>query len=269
MTLGIYWRGPLDSCNYGCAYCPFAKRRPTNLDVDRAALDRFVAWALQAPRRLRILFTPYGEALIWPWYQEAIVRLSHAPNVDCVGIQTNLSGALDFLRRADRVMLWASFHPTETALDPFVARVRATGGRCTVGVVSHPDHLEIAEALRAALPDVPFWVNAAKPGFRYPPGHKARWTALDPRFPLDLRPHASRGQPCRTGEDVIFVDGDGVVRRCHFVDTPLGDLYGDPLASMLAPRPCPRARCDCWIGYAHLPALGLPDPIFRGLSPRS
>ena len=27
--LEILWRGPLDSCNYSCDYCPFAKRAAT------------------------------------------------------------------------------------------------------------------------------------------------------------------------------------------------------------------------------------------------
>ena len=29
MRLSILYRGPLSSCNYDCAYCPFAKRRET------------------------------------------------------------------------------------------------------------------------------------------------------------------------------------------------------------------------------------------------
>ncbi|MEN8446791.1 MAG: radical SAM protein, partial [Cyanobacteria bacterium J06555_13] len=29
MNLSILYRGPLLSCNYGCEYCPFAKRQQT------------------------------------------------------------------------------------------------------------------------------------------------------------------------------------------------------------------------------------------------
>jgi sulfatase maturation enzyme AslB (radical SAM superfamily) len=46
MDLSILYRGPLSSCNYGCEYCPFAKREESyaQLETDRVALLRFVAW---------------------------------------------------------------------------------------------------------------------------------------------------------------------------------------------------------------------------------
>jgi MoaA/NifB/PqqE/SkfB family radical SAM enzyme len=264
--LGVLWRGPLDSCNYDCAYCPFAKRKASKrvLDADRAALQRFVGWVGSASRwSLEVLLTPYGEALIWPWYREALVRMSHVPHVRRVAIQTNGSAPLDFLADADRerVRLWISWHPTEIPADRFAARARAlheAGIGFSVGAVAVPEHLSAVEALREALPAaVPMWINAQKPGVRYDAEATARWSALDPAFPLDARPHRTRGRPCATGEEVVSVDGDGVVRRCHFVDEVLGNLYEADLADMLRPRPCPRARCDCYIGYAHLPDLDL------------
>ena len=260
--LGVLWRGPLDSCNYACTYCPFAKRAVDRrvLDADRAALTRFVAWVEQAAFELEILFTPYGEALIWPWYRAALTHLSHLPNVRRVAIQTNGSAPWEWARdaRLDTLALWISWHPTEISAEAFLERVhalRAAGLRVSIGAVAVPAHLAAIEALHAALPDVPMWINAQKPGVRY--DDAARWTAIDPDFPLDVRPHRSRGQACVTGESVISVDGDGTVRRCHFVDEVLGNLYSDDLPTLLRPRVCPRARCDCYIGYAHLPALGM------------
>ena len=46
LDLSILYRGPLSSCNYGCAYCPFAKHAETaaELDADRRALERFTDW---------------------------------------------------------------------------------------------------------------------------------------------------------------------------------------------------------------------------------
>nr|WP_277874821.1 hypothetical protein [Leptolyngbya sp. FACHB-16] len=43
MHLTILYRGSLVSCNYGCEYCPFAKRQQSaaELAVDRQSLDRF------------------------------------------------------------------------------------------------------------------------------------------------------------------------------------------------------------------------------------
>lgn len=264
--LAVLYRGPLDSCNYACSYCPFAKRsaRTSMLARDREALARFVAWATQTTHwDLEVSFTPWGEALVWPWYREALVQLSHAPAVRQVSIQTNGSGPMRFLARADpsRTSLWISWHPTEIAADPFVAKITAlheAGTRLSVGVVAVPDHLERIVALRRALPaEVPMWVNAQKPGVRYDAAVRERWRAIDPAFDVDADAHHPRGEPCLAGQDTITVDGDGNVRRCHFVDDVLGNLYADDLSAMLKPRACPRLRCDCWIGYSNLPRLGV------------
>ena len=50
---------------------------------------------------------------------------------------------------------------------------------------------------------------------------------------------------------MISVDGDGDVRRCHFVAERLGNLYDGSFASRLRARACPNGRCDCYIGYVH------------------
>ena len=60
-ALMVLYRGPLSSCNYGCAYCPFAKRHETNEQHahDGAQLSRFVDWALgRTGAPLRVFFTP-------------------------------------------------------------------------------------------------------------------------------------------------------------------------------------------------------------------
>ncbi|AUA10157.1 hypothetical protein CFP59_02254 [Streptomyces malaysiensis subsp. malaysiensis] len=62
---------------------------------------------------------------------------------------------------------------------------------------------------------------------------------------------------------MISVDGDGTVRRCHFVPTELGNLYDGSYRAALRPRPCPLAVCDCHIGYVHLESLPLYD-VFAG-----
>ena len=113
MNLTILYRGPLSSCNYDCWYCPFAKRQesPADLSKDRAALERFTAWVEDHPRiGLRILFTPWGEALVRRWYQDALVRLTALPHVSRVAIQTNLSCPLNWVDACDkeRLALWTT-----------------------------------------------------------------------------------------------------------------------------------------------------------------
>ncbi|KOG89839.1 radical SAM protein, partial [Streptomyces varsoviensis] len=215
--LTLLYRGPLASCDYDCPYCPFAKRRDSTaaLRADRAALERFTGWAAERREdRLSVLFTPWGEGLVRSWYRRALVELSRLPHLRRVAIQTNLSCRTGWLADADtdRVALWCTYHPGQTPYGRFLDRTReltALGVRFSVGVVGLPEHLDDARRLRADLPGhVYLWVNAAE-GHVYPDAEAARWTALDPLFPYSRHPHTSRGLPCRTGESVVSVDGDG------------------------------------------------------------
>ncbi|MDX3228471.1 STM4011 family radical SAM protein [Streptomyces sp. ME19-01-6] len=271
MDLTILYRGPLASCDYDCPYCPFAKRRDTReqLRADRAALERFTAWAAaNTGDRLSVLFTPWGEGLVRSWYRRALTELSRLPHIERVAIQTNLSCRTGWMAEADldTLALWCTFHPGQTPYDRFLAKSReltALGVRHSVGIVGLPEHLEPARRLRADLPErVYLWVNAAE-GRSYTDGEAAEWTALDPLFGYSRHPHRSAGLRCRTGASVVSVDGDGTVRRCHFVRAELGNLYDGSYRAALAPRPCPLAVCDCHIGYVHLETLPLYD-VFAG-----
>ncbi|GAA1263299.1 hypothetical protein GCM10009665_61120 [Kitasatospora nipponensis] len=276
--LTLLYRGPLASCDYDCPYCPFAKRRdpPEQLRADRAALARFTDWVAAAGERgdtLSVLFTPWGEGLVRSWYRQALVRLSRLPQVRRVAIQTNLSCRTDWLAGADldTLALWTTYHPGEVTERRFLARCReldALGVRYSVGVVGQPEHLAAARRLRAALPpEVYLWINAAE-GLEYRDAEAADWTALDPLFGYSRHPHPSAGRPCRTGDSVLSVDGDGTVRRCHFVPEVLGNLYDGSYRAGLGPTPCPRPVCDCHIGYVHLESLPLYDVFAGGVPER-
>ncbi|WP_199192663.1 STM4011 family radical SAM protein [Allosphingosinicella deserti] len=269
-TLSILWRGPLSGCNYACGYCPFAKRRDSRatLAADRAALERFERWVAARARRVAILFTPWGEALIRRYYRETITRLSHLPQVETVAIQTNLSGATGWLADCDtrRVALWATFHPGETDRARFVARIRelaALGVRHSVGVVALRSHFDAIERLRAELPTRTYlWVNAEESlQGCYAPAEIERLVAVDPLFELNNREYASLGRACAAGHTAISVRGDGEARRCHFIDAPIGNIYDPDFDSRLKPAPCTRATCNCHIGYRHLVDLGM-DGLF-------
>jgi MoaA/NifB/PqqE/SkfB family radical SAM enzyme len=268
LDLSILYRGPLSSCNYACAYCPFAKRQETapELRTDRDALERFVNWvaARSADDQLGILFTPWGEALIRRWYQEALIRLTRLPQVRRAAIQTNLSCRLDWVEACDkeRLALWATYHPTEVSRSRFQAQCLELDRRrvrFSVGVVGLKEHFGEIEALRRELPPhVYLWVNAYKqePDY-YDPGEIDWLEAIDPLFPINNRHHPSRGKACRAGRSVIAVAGDGTIRRCHFVKDPLGNIYEAGWEEALVERPCPNATCSCHIGYVHLDELKL------------
>ncbi|MEM7246211.1 MAG: STM4011 family radical SAM protein [Acidobacteriota bacterium] len=277
-TWNVLYRGPLSSCNYECAYCPFAKTSNTReeLDADAHALARFVGWvALQHERRVGVLFTPWGEALIQRPYQEAIIELSHLSHVHRVAIQTNLSCRVGWLAHAElgTAALWTTFHPTQVPLHKFVDRCRELddlGVRYSVGIVGLREHLDEMETLRSLLSsEVYLWVNAFKrrPDY-YETEDLDRIRAIDPYFELNRHYHPSLGRACNAGHLSFTVDGDGQARRCHFVDEPLGSIHDPGFAARLEPRPCPRATCGCHVGYVHVPDLGLQQLFGDGLLER-
>lgn len=260
--LSILYRGRLSSCNYDCAYCPFAKRRDTRATLQRDAADlaRFVDWAAaQTARTLSVLFTPWGEGLVRKHYRDAMVALSRLPHLRRVAIQTNLCMGTRWLDDADatRLAFWCTYHPTQTPCSAFLSRCRELkrrGIRHSVGMVALREHFEDIAALRAALPaDTPMWLNAydQRDATYYTERDIAWLRGIDPHFDDNLNPPPSLGAPCATGDSVVSVDGDGDVRRCHFVAAPLGNLYDGSFESRLRPRPCPNAICDCFIGYVH------------------
>ncbi len=264
--LSILWRGPLASCNYGCGYCPFAKRKDSRaaLMQDRAQLERFVAWVAARDRPVSILFTPWGEALIRRHYRTAMTRLSHMPQVQRVAAQTNLSfppGWLSACNR-ERVALWCTYHPGEVTRGRFLDRCRdldARGVRYSVGIVGLKEHFDEIEAVRAALDQkVYLWINAYKrqPGY-YAPADIDRLAAVDPLFELNNEVWKSEGRGCRGGHRAITVDGDGTARRCHFIREPIGNIYAPDFEDQLTPRICSGSVCRCHIGYVHMDDLDL------------
>lgn len=273
-ALSLLYRGRLSSCNYDCGYCPFAKTRDsrTTLQRDAADLARFVDWAARQTTTLSILFTPWGEGLVRKHYREAMIALSHLPQVRRVAIQTNLCIGTRWLDRVDTrsFALWCTYHPSQVSLRTFVDRcleLRRRGIRFSVGMVALRESFDEIERLRAALPaDVPMWLNAydQRTADYYDAADAARLTVIDPHFAYSLAPPPSAGAPCATGESVLSVDGDGNVRRCHFVAESLGNLYDGSFAARLGPKPCPNPICDCFIGYVHRKDLPFPRDYADG-----
>lgn len=267
MDLSILYRGPLSSCNYGCAYCPFAKHSETRAEhkADERALDRFVAWVGDRhDDTISVLFTPWGEALIRKRYQRALIRLTNMKNVRKAAIQTNLSGNLDWVDECDksRLALWTTFHPTEISSSRFLAKCLSLDQRrvrFSVGVVGLKEHTAEIEALRRELPPhIYLWINAYKRTANYYTLEDTeRFASLDPLFPINNQNHESYGRNCRAGESVIAVDGDGTIRRCHFIREPIGNIYTDNFKSALQERLCTNETCGCHIGYVHMNDLNL------------
>jgi MoaA/NifB/PqqE/SkfB family radical SAM enzyme len=71
---------------------------------------------------------------------------------------------------------------------------------------------------------------------------------LDPLLGYGVRGHLSGGQPCHAGKTAISVSGDGTVRRCHFIPTPIDNLYNGTWRAALRPRKCVKALNEGRIG---------------------
>lgn len=276
MDLTLLYRGSLESCDYGCEYCPFAKHAASDEELakDRSALERFVAWADSRPSsdRLRVLFIPWGEALVRSWYQDLFAELTRLPQVAKVVAQTNLSGSVDWLAKADatKAALWATYHPDWVERAAFLAKVeevRRHGARISVGMVGFRRlRDEIAQLRRELSSEVYLWINAVKnpwgpkrehPAEAYTAEDLAFFESIDPHFRTNTVEHPSLGRSCRTGTSVVTVDGDGNLRRCPFVQERIGNLYEPAFEKGLVEKPCPAQTCGCHIGYVHLDELGL------------
>jgi MoaA/NifB/PqqE/SkfB family radical SAM enzyme len=282
--LRLQYRGDLASCNYDCGYCPFAKRRDS-ADVserDRAALQRFVTWCETAAFRLRLLFTPWGEALVRKHYREAIVRLSHVPQVLELGVQTNLSRNPEWLMAANprNLQLWCTYHPSQTERANFLRRIDQLlriGVGFSVGMVALREELQEIQFMRQALDQratasrrpIYLWLNAFDGRSRdyYSPDMIQTLNSIDPHFAFNLEPVASLGADCRAGSEALSVNARGDVQPCHFVNKPLGNLYDGSFSQSLVRRLCPNARCDCYIGYSLRRDLLFQAPLTRGFAP--
>ncbi len=262
MTYSLLYRGFLSSCNYSCGYCPFAKRADNRRQLlrDRQSVEHFSNWiAEQTSEQWKILFTPWGEALTRSWYRAALIRLSHLPQVLRAGAQTNLSCGVRWINECnlERLSLWTTFHPSEISASVFalkVMRLRERGVLLSVGMVAVPGLLSDVQDMRDRLPpDVYMWLNAQQPRRRpYSEDEIARYSQIDQNFQLTLRPVRSQGRPCPAGEVAFTVDGNGDMRRCHFVDAVIGNIYDAKWRSALMPRNCPNACCKCFLGTSQL-----------------
>lgn len=265
-TLNILYRGSLASCNYDCTYCPFAKTKDSRaaLQYDRECLEKFVNWVSQQNRKIAILFTPWGEALIRKYYQEAIIKLSQLEQVQKVSIQTNLSSNLAFLEKTNKskVALWTTFHPTETSIEKFLQQcnqLKKKRVKFSVGIVGKRENFDYVQELRSALPDsIYFWVNAFK---RIPDYYSKKdiefLNKIDPLFNLNNTIYKTKGKACFAGEKSISIDGEGNITRCHFIKNKIGNIYHNSLEEILKPTNCSNESCRCYIGYFNLKELEL------------
>ena len=196
--LELLYRGSLKSCNYGCSYCPFSRHRHSGqeLSKDQERWEYFVRTVEERAEVLDIrslLVTPYGEALIHPWYWEGLGRVSALAGIEAAGAQTNLSfqvrESLELFDRAGgdrgKLRLWATFHPEMVSAETFsgVCRQLLSEGVCLcAGGVGVPGNLEALLELRRRLPEeICLWINPMDGlGRPYTEEETKRFLEIDP-----------------------------------------------------------------------------------------
>lgn len=284
----MLYRGSLKSCNYCCSYCPFSKHgmQEKELAKDRQQWVSFVQYYITYAKRLdlhALMLTPYGEALLHPWYWEGMARLSALMWVEAVGAQTNLGFPVgDSLRlfvenggALKKLRLWATFHPEMTTVEEFVhscGRFLSEGVLMSVGAVGVPENLALLRCLRERLPKgVYLWINKMDGlGRGYTAEERRAFLDIDPYFYRELLPHPADASQC---QGRFFAEADGRLRMCNIspvLEIGWKELFCNGAKAGEGQRfqPCTRKRCSCYLAYggmenAENQILFGPEPLFR------
>lgn len=283
----ILYRGSLKSCNYHCSYCPFAKHRSLQRERDQDRKEWFRFIESLGDRRVSgdfraLMIVPYGEALIYPWYWEGMAAASRLEGMDAVGAQTNLSFPLEeslayFEKaggRAEKLRLWATFHPEMISPEDFgdkCRQVREAGIVLCAGAVGVPEAIGQIRRLRACLPEeIYLWINRMD-GLRreYTEEERRAFLELDPYFWRELMPVPADVGQCRGR---AFVESNGQRRLCNISRMTVENWYEPEEMTGERDREallqCGRKRCSCYLAYGGRAdvmnsLLFGPYPLFR------
>lgn len=285
----VLYRGSLKGCNYDCSYCPFSKHRigQKELQRDRQAWLRFVESVVKtevSDDYQGFMVTPYGEALIYPWYWEGMAALSREEKTEVVGAQTNLSFALkeslDYFEKSggklEKLRLWATFHPEMISPENFARKciqVWKFGITVCAGAVGKPENLALVQKLRSLLPqEIYLWINKMDGlGRDYTEAEKASFLEIDPYFWQELIPVLADGRQCR---ERLFVESDGRQRSCNIGRVIEGNWYDKKTVPKKEADGgagfwhCTRKFCSCYLAYGGRSdfinqVLFGPYPVFR------
>ena len=284
----VLYRGSLKSCNYQCSYCPFSKRPGQNKDKlnrelrnDREQWFSFVKMISENAEKYNVrsvMITPYGEALIHPWYWEGLSRLCGRGDIEAAGAQTNLSFPVEpffeLFRKGggkpERLRLWATFHLEMTSVDVFAkkcAELSGLGIRLCAGAVGVPENMELIKRLRRKLPEgIYLWINRMD-GMRraYTPKETSGFLEIDPYFYRELLPHPANDAECRGR---MFLEADDRMRACNLAPAQKRGVKELSEGEALSAPVCGRRRCSCYLAYGGRDnfmnqAMFGPYPLFR------
>lgn len=264
----VYYRGMIDFCNYACSYCPFAKKRSgeEKIEKEKASLQQLYD-RVRRMQEVELMFTPYGEALVHEFYQEALIRFAKLPNVRAVGIQTNLSLDIEkFLLKIktpnNKIKLWATYHIEYSNLDHFAESANQLSKHLelSVGMVASGENLEEIEELRCRLsPDIYLWLNAMdKRKHSFSKEQIMRHCEIDPMFLYEFRQGREKSlhpfSRC-CSYDHLYIDNGVCSSNCFFKKKHLISEHCND-----------HKRCDCYLGYSNFPDTPVANFFGSGLT---
>ncbi len=261
----ILYRGSLKSCNYRCSYCPFSKQKGSEKErrEDKAQWFRFVERVEEGMGQGNfqtdfggVMVTPYGEALLYPWYWEGLARLSRLKGIDVVGAQTNLSfpeeKSLACFGQAGgdrgKLRLWATFHPEMVSVGAFAEtciRLKQMGITLCAGAVGVPGQEGVLRELKKMLPaDIYLWINKMDGlGRKYTEEEKKAFEEIDPYVWREWEVVPADVGQCRGR---VFVDGGKGLRICNISQNIKAAEYQWQQGEV---RECKRKACSCYLAY--------------------
>lgn len=268
-------------CNYRCPYCVYDAVWPDVLKMDRQHPPE--RW-LQAWRRAhdkwgegRITMTG-GEPTAFPGFAAMMEELT---KLFTVSFDTNLSLPLEQVRRLAKTLDprrtdWlTSYHPTQTALEDYLAKAEAlrdAGHQYVCRLVAWPPQLGALPRLRAAFAErgLTFVVNPFQgewEGKRYPDAYTPEERALilgttaamkdDPALGghaaiaehnIDIHRQPPTGRLCHSGSLHAYIAADGSVWRCFQYRErsweSFGSFFDEGLALNDGPVICRSPVCE-------------------------
>lgn len=254
MIKTIFYRGWIDFCNFHCSYCPFSKNAYDEKVVQKEMeeLKKFYDYLNKIPEEINVVICPYGEALYHSFYQDFLITVTKLPNINAIGIQTNLSLSVDnFIKKLEilaekskKIYLWATWHSEYENIDSFVQKVTklSTKVKISAGVVANKkNHKEIFE-LRNKLPaDVYLWINAMEQRRnKFNEIEIKELEKVDPMFPYEFKINREKYFSICSSYENIYVDRGFYSSRCFFKKSKnLGENCHD------------HKNCDCYLGYSN------------------
>ena len=274
----LYYRGLFRSCNYNCTYCPFFAsnknhfKREYDETADSEATLKFFKFCksdtFKAAGISEIMFTPYGEAMIYPDYHVTLMALCCNDSIKRVGCQTNLSFDVEgFISRLKgfkpseeisktykKLRFWCTFHPQRVDVNDFLAKCNMlldSGITFCVGAVGIPQNIEILQYLRNSLSkEVYFWINAlSQKKYGYSAYEISAFSAIDPLFFFEINHIKADSNLCSAGRKSLFIEANGNAYACHNSKAPLGNIYKSGI--LPTGSSCKAKECNCFLSYIH------------------